>query len=267
MQITVLWTFLLFISLALADVSISNPSIGQTFDGSDGTATVSVKWIDDGNDQVPLKDVEKYSIVLCTGPNNNIKPVKTYTTSLSGSETGYDLSIKASDVPNGEYFVQVFAKVKNGYTIHYTNRFKLTGMSGSAGSFTFPGSLFSVTGDKPTPQIDVSSSSQTINSASFTVPYTLQTGTWRFAPMQLQPGTTVTHTAYSTRHPSSAYTPFTSISPSPNVYSTITPGWSYSVVSKINSAPVAPYPTYYYPASSRVSQASLSSARRRRWLD
>lgn len=267
MHFAFLWTFALLFALIWADVSVSNPGTDQTYDASDGSTTVTVKWINDGNDDLPLSKVTKYSIVLCTGPNTNIQPVKTYTTLLSKSALTYDVKIEDTYGPNGYYFVQVYAQYSDGYSIHYTNRFELTGMSGSAGSFTFAASMFSIsTGDKASPQTDITSEGS-INSASFSVTYTLQTGLTRYAPMQTQPGSKVTHTMYSTRLATSAYTPYTSVSPSPNVHSTITPGWSYSVTSLINTVAAAGYPTYYYPASSRVSQASLSSANKRRWLD
>lgn len=246
---------------------MSNPSSGQTYDVSSGSSTITVKWISDSNDDLSIDDVTKYSIVLCTGSNTNIQAVKTFTTLLSSSSRSYDANIEDTYGPNGYYFIQVYAQYSDGYSIHYSDRFKLTGMTGSASSFTFAASLFSIsTGDVASPQTDITSDGS-IDSASFTIPYTLQTGRTRYAPMQTQPGSKVTHTMYSTRMSPSSYTPYTSNSPSPNVYSTITPGWSYSVTSLINTAAAAGYPTYYYPASSRVSQASLSSANKKRWLD
>lgn len=267
MHFTFLCTLVQFFALIWADVSISNPSSDQTYDASDGSTTVTVKWIDDGNDDLSVDDVTKYSIVLCTGSNSNIQAVKTFTTLLSKSSKSYDAKIEDTYGPDGYYFIQVYAQYSDGYSIHYTNRFELTGMSGSADSFTFAASMFSIsTGDKASPQTDITSDGS-VNSASFSISYTAQTGRTRYAPMQLQPGSVVTYSMYSRRLATSAYTPYTSISPSPNVYSTITPGWSYSVTSVINTASPAGFPTYYYPASSRVKQASLSSANKRRWLD
>lgn len=269
MALKQLWSLLFLFAYALADVSILQPAVGSTFSGLGGTATFTVLWIDDTDDKdspTSLSKVSKYSIVLCTGSNSNIKPLKTLTTSLTSSSLSYDASVLSSDVPNGIYFVQVYAQFPDGYTIHYTPRFSLTGMNGQTNTITFPASLLSISGDGPDAQLQVGGTQISINSASFTVPYTLQTGKTRFAPMQMQPGTLVTHTMYSTRHPTSAYTPYTSLSPSPNVYSTITPGWSYAVTSLFNTAAIAAYPTYYYPASERVVQASLSSAKQKRWL-
>lgn len=270
MQIAALWfTLLAFAALAIADVSITTPKSGGSFSASGGSTSITVTWVDDSDDSASdtsLANVKSYALVLCTGTNTNIQSIKTFTTTLLSSALTYTASVDAKDAPNGVYFIQVYATFVTGHTIHYTNRFALTGMSASATTYTFSGNLFSVTGDQPSPQAAVGTDS-TVDTKSFTVPYTEQTGSTRYAPMQLQPGSVLTVSAYSTRHPTSAYTPYSTLRPSPNVYSTLTQGWSYTASSQINTASVAGYPTYFYAASSRVQQAVLSSAKKRRWLD
>lgn len=262
---------LFFIKLAFADVDISDPSSGDSFSALGGLASVSIKWkdsSDDDDDLDSLSKVKSYAIVLCTGSNNNIGTVATLEKSLSSSATSFDAEIKSTVAPNGQYFIQVYAVFPDdGYTIHYTPRFKLTGMSGESNTFTFPASLFSVTGDQPLPVQNAAGGNTEVNSKSFSVTYTLQSGKTKYAPMQTQPDTTVTATTYTRRHPTSAYTAYKSISPSPNALSTITPGWDYTVTSKVNTNSIAEYPTYFYPASSRVKQATLSAQKKRRWLD
>lgn len=263
--------FCFFLKLAVADVSITAPTSSATFSASSSTATVTVKWTDDSDDSDDtdsLSNVESYAIVLCTGSNSEIGTVATLKKSLSSSATSYEAEIEDSIGPDGYYFIQVYAVYpSDGYSIHYTPRFKLSNMSGKSTTFTFSASLFSVTGDSPLAVSDAAGTATAINSASFSVTYTLQTGKTKYAPMQTQPDTTVTASTYSRRHATSAYTPYTSISPSPNAYSTITPGWDYTPTSKVNTASIAGYPTYYYPASSRVSLATLSAKRKRRWLE
>lgn len=263
-----LWSLLLF-AYALADVSISQPTAGVSFSGLGGTVSFKVSWTDDtddSDDTTSLSKVSKYLILLCSGSNSNIIPVKTLSNSVASSARSYDVSLRSTEVPNGNYFVQVCAQFTDGITIHYSLRFRLTGMSGRTSTLTFAGSLLSVAGkDGPDAQVQLARVAF-IASASFTVPYDLQTGRTKFAPMQIQPGTVVTHTMYSTRHQTSAYTPFTSLSPSPNVYSTVTQGWDYVVTSLPNSASIAEYPSTYYHPGQRVIQASLSSAQHKRWL-
>lgn len=270
MQLLIL-VALFFLKFVVADVDISDPSSGDSFSVLGGVAKVSIKWkdsSDDSDDSDSLSKVKSYAIVLCTGSNSNIGTVTTLEKSLLAKLTSYDAEIKSNAAPNGQYFIQVYAVFPDdGYTIHYTPRFKLTGMSGESNTFTFPASLFSVTGDQPSPVLQAAGGNTDVNSKSFSVTYTLQTGKTKYAPMQTQPATTVTATTFSRRHPTSAYTPYKSISPSPNALSTITPGWDYTVTSKVNTASVAGYPTYFYPASSRVKQATLSAQKKRRWLE
>lgn len=264
-------TLCAFLKLALADVDITAPTSGQSFSASGGLAKVSIKWkdsSDDSDDADSLKKVKSYAIVLCTGSNSNIGTVTTLTKLLSSDATSYDAQIKDTAAPNGQYFIQVYAVFPDdGYSIHYTPRFKLTGMSGEAKTFTFPADLFSETGAQPSPQEMAAGGGGEVNSKSFSITYTLQSGKTKYAPMQTQPDTTITATTITRRHPTSAYTPYKSISPSPNALSTITPGWNYKVTSKVNTASIAGYPTYFYPASSRVKPATLSAQKKRRWLD
>lgn len=271
MHLPSLW--LIFAALAVrvfADVSISQPAAGLAFSGSGGPVSITVGWIDSSSDDTSVTSLSKvklYAITLCTGDNNNIKSVLLLSTSVPSTATSYAATIALTAVPNGIYFFQVYAQFEVGSTIHYTPRFTLSGMSGSPTTYTYAASLFSVTGANPDAQFALTTGEATsIDSRSFTVPYTMQTGRTRYAPMQTQPGSVVTYTMYSNRHATSAYTAYTSILPSPNVYSTITPGWSYAVTSKFNTAPVAEYPTYFYPASSRVVAASMSTANKKRWI-
>lgn len=261
-----IFSVLALLQLALADVSIKEPS-DTSYSASGGLVSIPVSWKDDGDsDDTDLSKVQWYSLVLCTGSNSAIDAAYKVQGQLSAKKTSSTIEIDSDQVPNGQYFVQVYAKFDQGYTIHYSNRFKLTGMKGDASTLTFKSDALTETGDAPSPQINVQADTS-INSAWFTIPYTKQTGKTRYAPMQTQPAGSVTATTYSRREATSAYTPFKSISPSPNVHSTITPGWSYSVTSKTNTNNAAPYPTYYYPASSRVQKATLSNAKKRRWLE
>ncbi|CAH2350931.1 putative cell wall synthesis protein Kre9p [[Candida] railenensis] len=263
---------LLFIALAFkasADVSISAPTEDASFSGSSGTASVKLSWVDDTDDDTDdysLSNAKTYTISLCYYTETSFTCVKTPLASAKtfSSPYSYTASIDSTDYSDGTYFFQIYTVFDDkSTTIHYSNDFSLTDMSGSAATITA-----TYTGDTPDAQTSATGAGAgTINSASFSVAYTAQTGKTRYAPMQTQPGSTITATTWSRRYATSAVTYYTSLSPSPNVQSTITPGWSYTAVSAVNWASVAPYPTYYYPASSRVSSASLKSAKKKRWLD
>lgn len=270
-MVPLLWLFCALCARVFADVSIAQPKAGAKLLGASGSVDLNVVWTDDSLDDssaASLLKVKLYTVLLCTGPTNSIKCFLAFPKVAAGS-TLYSAKVPALGAPNGEYFVQVYAVFSLGYTIHYSSRFELTNMKGDASTMTFPASYLSVTGAAPQAQlmVDVGTTQNVIDSALFSVPYTAQTGPTRFAPMQLQPGTTVTATTYLRRFPLSSYTPYLTLRPLPNVLSTLTPGWSYTVTSKINSASVAGYPTYFYAALERVKQATLSQGKRKRWLD
>ncbi|KAK6459547.1 cell wall synthesis protein KRE9 precursor [Scheffersomyces xylosifermentans] len=255
--------------MASADVEVTSPKQGDKFSGSSGEVSFKVSWNDDsdsGSDQFSLKNVQSYTILLCSGTSESQYGCdQTNTILYRKPVTGnsFNAQVDASKYGSGYYFVQVYCVFKDGSTsFHYSDRFQLTNMEGPSTVLTFTGAV-------PAPGTsNVNGGSTSYDSKSFTVPYTLQTGSYRFAPMQTQPGSKVTATTWSMRYPTSASSVYSTKGPKPVVYSTITPGWDYTPTSLPNWATVAPYPTYYYPASERVSKATLSGAtKRKRWLD
>lgn len=258
---------LLLVCLVQADVKITSPT-GGSFSASGGTVEVSLKWEDDGDsDATDLSQVQSYTISLCTGPNDDIECFHTIVDGKTVSSKSVNAQIKASDAPNGWYYFQIYSVFPKGFTNHYSPRFQLKGMSGESAA-TITGKpttlVVTATGDPPEAQV---SASDTINSKSFSLRYTDQTGSTKFAPMQTQPGSKVTATTWSMKYPTSAVTYYSLAAGSPNARTTATPGWDYTPTSLPNWAPVAPYPTYFYPASQRVTKASLLSAKKKRWFD
>lgn len=254
----------------LADVSITAPETGTTFSASNGAARVVISWEDDEvSDDTSLSNVKSYTISLCTGTNAAIQCFKTYL--LAGSVTGelYTASIQSTDAPNGIFFFQVLTTFTAGTSIHYTNRFILSGMSGSLTTQVLNGTpvtlVLSDNEAAPSPQINIGNAG-TVDLASFVVPYTLQTGKTRFAPMQQQPGVSVTLTTWSRQFPTSSVLYARTFLPIPTIVTTLTPGWSYTMKSAPNWANYATYPNAWYPASQRVTSASLTTAaNHKRW--
>lgn len=250
-----------------ADVEITSPEEGDKFSGSSGKATIIVKWDDnsDSDSDMSLDNVKSYTLSLCT----NGSPIQCLDPTIKQKEITSNtatVSVEQNDVPSGYYFIQVYTLFTNGgSTINYTPRFRLTDMEGTSGTL-----VVTVTGDQPGGQ--TSGFGQTTGSdisKSFTVPYTLQTGSTRYAPMQMQPGSTVTATTWTRKFPTSAVTYYSTKHTKPVVHSTITPGWSYTASSEVNWATVAPYPTNWYAASGRkLSKASITATKKRkRWIE
>lgn len=252
----------------MGDMEFTAPKEGKTFTPSGGKVSVEIKWDNDDSD-LSFSDIESYIVSLCTGPNDNIECTSLEKVS-SLSKKSYTASIDASLFPSGYYYFQFYNTYKDGTSILYTNRFKLSDMDG--GSKTFGSTMLlsvplTATGDSPAAATEGGDTS--VNSASFSVTYTKQTGKTRYAPMQTQPGSTITYLAMSRRFETSAYTAYSTYRKSPAVMTTLTPGWDYTPASKPNYATVAPYPNTAYPASERIAtKASLTTAsKKKRWLD
>lgn len=234
----ILFLFYLF-SLAFADVVVKSPTASDSFSGSSGSVTITVEWTDDDNSPT-LDDITKYQFILFTGPNSSPSSVtkSEYIKSSEFSSYSYDFTFESTVGPDGSYFIQIYSQYDEGYTLHYSNRFELTDMDGTLSSSV--SSVTYTTG--PSPMTSVTSTA-TINSASFSITYTLQTGISRFAPMQLQPGSTVTATSWSRKYPSSAVTFYSTFRTSLDQLTTITPGYSYTLNSYTNAATPAAFPS------------------------
>ncbi|GMM33102.1 hypothetical protein DASC09_004270 [Saccharomycopsis crataegensis] len=267
---SILFVFLLLINTSKADVSISTPASSKTFTVSGSTVSVDITWIDDGTSP-SVSDVVSYTFVLCTGPSSEITAVQTIAESQTITSNSYTASIPASAGADGVYYIQIYAVYSNGHTIHYTRRFTLSGMTGT----TEPSGA--ITDSVPSAQADITTSTSTAVtatmdvSASFSVIYTLQTGIYRFAPMQMQPGSTVTASTWSRKFPTSAVTYYTSPSSAAYQESTLTPGWSYTKVSIINHASALGSATGGYAASKKVKtpyiSATATTSKQKRFLD
>ena len=257
-------TLLFLTGRVYSDVSISKPLTGQTYQVSSGKVTVPISWIE--SNAVPkLSNIKSYTFTLCSGPNSDIFAVHKLADGISSSDItdfSYEVDIDSSYGKDGQYYVQVYAEIDKGYTIHYTNRFTLKGMTGS-----YTPSVGAIT-DPPSGQTSIAGTGQTgiasIDSRSFSVSYTMQTGLTRYAPMQLQPGSTVTKdkSQWSRRYPTSAVTYYTSLRPSPSQVSTITPGWSYTMSSLVNYASPALSPSAnggWYNPSSKLVKPTVST--------
>lgn len=255
---------------------IDTPETGDTFTAANDKIAIPITWEDDDNS--PTSDeIKYYTFKLCTGANNDIQGLQTILNISPDSinDNSYTPTFKSNVGKDGLYYVQIYLTYKNGgYAIRYTNRISLEGMTGTivpSGTGAQPGD---VTDDGSDSQIN-----QQLISKSFTVPYTLQTGKTRYAPMQMQPGSSVTAKTWSRKFPSSSVTYYSTFGNAPNVLSTVTPGWSYTMSSLINYATPAPFPNEvsWYPASVRLVSATIdpklasgnskNKLKKRRWID
>lgn len=266
-------SFLALLAAALADVRFTAPDGGAKFSGSSGPALVKIAWEEDGaNDAIDISKADSFTISLCAGTNSAIQCFKSYLAAGKASDNLYTASIKASDAPNGNFFFQVLVKFPdNAQTIHYTDRFSLSGMSGSATTKLLNGTPTTLILDSndgaPDPQVAMGGAGAgPVDSKSFELPYTAQTGATRFAPMQQQPGTTVTMTTWTRQFPTSSVLYALTFLSIPFQKTTITPGWNYTMQSAPNWAAPATFPNQWYAPKERVTPASLTTAsKQKRW--
>lgn len=263
--------FLLFCILSCLSAVRANFEIGKVDSSYDAaTDKVVVKWSDDGT-YPPISSFLSMTFLLCTGSNSQVEcPVSLAgpldLSSITDKQYSIPLSSVVSQGANGPYFIQVNgfmgAGGTGGQSISYTDRFELTGMKGVAIK-PFSGGDTSPPGDsnQNLPQDQVSTLAG--------VPYTAQTGRFRYAPMQLQPGTKVTKALNKAtrRYPTSHVTYFSSNIGEPSIYSTITPGWSYVFSSMTNYAKTNPPPTVYYKATAVIASsiAAKMPEKTKRW--
>lgn len=234
-------------------VAITKPKNGAIFDASSGSVTFDIDWID-GDVEDPINEISKYTFTLCTGSNSYITPIVSLAIlSPSDAESGtYKITIPSNACGNGVYFIQIYAQTGNGYSNHYSQRFQLIGMNGDKTAIVATDTA------PPLAELKVTTGGPgfTINSASFIIPYPLQTGGAKFALMQLQPGTEVTKTTWSRQFPSSTVTYYSECRKSLDQTTTITPGWSYTITLDHNYANHAPMPSqnggWYDPKERRT---------------
>lgn len=221
------------------DVQIQVPEPGSSYDLSKGSASLNIEWLVT-EDEFSEEDIETYIFTLVSGPNSGIEAMYSLGTFAAHEITDLDLTFI---VPNtvgtdGKYYIQVMALSDAGFTIHYSNRFSFSGMAGekkASGNDKVP--------PNPETRITTADLPIEINSASFSITYSLQTGKARFAPMQQQPPTKMTATAWKMRHATSAVTYYSTIRRSLDQMTTITPGLSYALAADANYATPAPMPS------------------------
>lgn len=147
------------------------------------------------------------------------------------------------------YFLKFISAATGGTVINYSDRFTLSSMTG-----TFPASVIAglrtVTGTAgpadvnninagqvaPNPAASVPAAGDPI----YNTPYTMQSGTIRYAPMPPMAQTKITAKNASPQYPTSAYTVYKKIAGTPNAITTNTAPLTFSTVSIEPTVSIAP---------------------------
>ncbi|KAF2489250.1 hypothetical protein BU16DRAFT_531577 [Lophium mytilinum] len=233
---------------ALADVQFTVPKAGGSMPGG----AITVEWKESGNSP-SLTDLKSYQLFLCAGGNDDATILQLTAITTSGTFTAGNkaigtigIGVGASTIKNAYFFKMISVATEGGQVINYSDRFSLTGMTG-----TFPDAYAAaakaVTGTDGPPTVnqvaDGANPAQPVDPSAYNVPYTLQTGLTKFAPMQPVPPTKITKKNASPQYPTSAVTFAKTFLPTPKQVTTQTMSQTFSVKSMENSAPAAPMPS------------------------
>lgn len=129
-----------------------------------------------------------------------------------------------------------------GTVINYSPRFSLSGMTGTFPEAVLKG-LKDIDGTKGPPTennvVDAADGAAPVDGDQFKMPYTMQTGLTRYAPMQKVPPTKISKKNHTPLYPTSAFNIAKSHLPTPKAQTTMTQSQTFSVKSIENTVSVA----------------------------
>ncbi|EGP87207.1 unnamed protein product [Zymoseptoria tritici ST99CH_1A5] len=232
----------------LADVKFTSPKAGS--DVTPGSFTVS--WTD-GSDSPSIDDLSTYTLQLMVGGNEegNALPLialASQGTFSTGSTVKGTVAVNVAGPTKNGYYLKMTSTAKSGGTIiNYSDRFNIPTMTGNTPP-TYAKAADAVDGtDGPPTQNnianDVAAAAPPAADGPFAVPYALQTGLTRYAPMQGVPPTKISAKNYTPLHPTSSYKVATAFLPTATVQKTVTQSQTFSVSSRENTVAPQSNPT------------------------
>ncbi|KAF7879701.1 uncharacterized protein EAF02_007871 [Botrytis sinoallii] len=234
--------------LAYAPFAIAYPTFSAPAAAAVETAATpfTVTWADNG-DAPAIADITTYQLDVCAGSSAaDLEVIYSVTASATlGSTVSTSVTVPAargSSVTNA-YFMRMIATTASGNVIVYSNRFSISGMTG-----TFV-AVYTITGTAGPATVNnvadtaVASSSGTADEGVYGIPFQSQTGLTRYAPMGLMPGTTITATNTEPQYSKSdVVLATTHLSPA-TIYTTLTQAQTASFASHPNTVAAASMPT------------------------
>ncbi|KAK0363952.1 Cell wall synthesis protein kre9 precursor [Friedmanniomyces endolithicus] len=237
---------------ALADVLVTSPAAGAQLP----FGNIQVTWKDSGVAPA-LSALTTYTIQLVVGGQeaSSQRPLVTCANNALFSAGSTATCVvgqgAAASTANG-FFLQFTSVASEGGTvINYSSRFTVTGMNGVTDAAEVAGvTALNGATTGPTTVNSVNNGAAAggggaaaVGGSQFTVPYGLQTGLTKYAPMQPVPPTKITVNQFTPLNPTSAFTIATTWMPRPSVATTLTAAQTFSVSSMENTAAAASNPT------------------------
>ncbi|KAI6791722.1 hypothetical protein KC363_g8341 [Hortaea werneckii] len=231
---------------ALADVQFTKPAAGST----QSVGSLSIAWKESG-DNTPIDDLQSYQIFLMYGGNTpdtmlQLAAVVTQGDFSTGNQAEGTITAGLADSTKNAYFLKMISvATEGGQVINYSNRFSISGMTGTAAATykdAVPGGTDGPDGEDNAANNADSGAATSAMGTGDGVPYPLQTGLTKYAPMQPIPPTKITKKQYSPLYPTSAVTIATTWLPNPTIVTTVTASQTFSVSSMENTAAPASNP-------------------------
>ncbi|KAI6246865.1 Cell wall synthesis protein KRE9 [Erysiphe necator] len=235
---------LLTIRLVHAYPQITSPAAGASIGG--GT-TFTVTWAESG-DSPMITDLNSYELFLYTGSNTN--PQQLYSIAKGDYTADYSLSVTipvtiGGPTVNAYFLGLVSTAIKGGTITSFSDRFTLTGMKG-----TFPIAVkaalkqdSSISGPLAIVKVAAVMDPENPVEGFWDIPYNLQSGLTKYAPMQPIPPTAITATNTKALWPTSSVEFAKTLMPIPSQITTFTQSQTFSVLSHANTAAPASQPT------------------------
>lgn len=234
-------------ALVHADVEFITPKPGATLKGG---GAIEIEWKDSG-EAPAISDLQTYQLFLCAGGNDadsmiQLTAITTAGTFAVGNKAQGTVGIGIGADTKNAYFLKMISVAATGGTVtNYSPRFSLTGMTGTFPANVIAGlkTLKGTDGPPTVNNIGAGDASTIIDGDLFRVPYAMQTGLTRYAPMQPVPPKKITKKKHTPLHPTSAVDIARTKLPIPKQLTTITQSQTFSVSSVENSVPAAAMPT------------------------
>ncbi|KAK4499472.1 hypothetical protein PRZ48_009987 [Zasmidium cellare] len=236
-----------------AAVKFTTPAAGANVDPT----AISVAWEDD-SESPSIDELTSYTLQLMVGGNDDsdMTPVISIGAAQGQFSTGNKASgtvpaTQEAAVKNG-FFMKMIATAKEGGTIiFYSDRFNIPTMTGTTET-QYVKAAAAVSGTSGPETVNQLANNAQANPAAggavaaagaYTVPYALQSGLTKYAPMQSVPPTKITLQTFKPMYSTSKYSIATTWVAKPTILTTLTESQTFSVSSIENTAAAQAQPT------------------------
>ncbi|KAI9036593.1 putative beta-1,6-glucan biosynthesis protein (Knh1) [Aspergillus affinis] len=206
---------------ALADIEFTEPAPGAVLEAGH---VVTAHWKDSGASP-RISELVQYDLYLCAlwgapGPDEEVALLIQGGVFARGNSVSFQINPDVGDEEPEAYFLKMTASGTDVSVVSHSHQFTVTGRDNGA--------------------LQDLRKRQAIG--AYTIPYHLQTGPTRYAPMAKKPGSTIPEKSPTPQFPTSSYSVATTYLAAPTVQATISATRTYSVVSIENTASPAPHP-------------------------